>query len=141
MAHSPAAGRDDVASAVRRRPVALGIGNVVAANAASQVAHAGALDSSGVVSDSPIGGNSHTSSAFPPSTAPVAQSLPLLPCLQLIPAILFVAKKSKVPILTVPIFRNDLPLGAAAVLIRRDAPRTGDLPRLEVLIGQPRIRD
>jgi hypothetical protein len=63
--------------------------------------------------------------------------LPVLPCLQLIPAILFIAKKAKVPILTVPIFGNDLPLGAAAVQ-RRHPSQSGDLPRLMLRIGQLR---
>jgi hypothetical protein len=47
-------------------------------------------------------------------TLPTAQSLRLFCCLQVNPTVLFISKKSKVPILPVPIFANDLTVGAAS---------------------------
>jgi hypothetical protein len=56
---------------------------------------------------SPLSPSAHWKSASS------AQTLPVFPCLQLIPAIRFIPKKSKVPILEVPMSGNDLPLGVA----------------------------
>jgi hypothetical protein len=81
--------------------------DVVSPTAGSKLLGVDATDSRGRETAHPL------SPSAPWKFAPSAQTLPVVPCLQLIPAIRFIPKKSKVPILAVPMSGNDLPLGVA----------------------------